>query len=462
MNEPLDPQSGVVNNEAIWERADHAREYRLELLKAGYVPLPVNGKKPVLTDWPNIRPDAGQIRLWAKACWSAENTGILTELTPGFDIDAFYLEAAEAAEELVRQRYQERGRILVRIGRQPKRLIPFRTDKPFNKIEMKLIPPGCSTLIKVIEFLGNGQQFVARGIHPDTKRPYTWHGGEPGQVAQEDLPYITGEEAQRLVDDVAELLVREFGYQHRETRAKVPNDSRPISTSAGVRERQYAKSALEGCASELATTPEGDRNDTLNKKAFRLGTMVARGWVARESVHTRLLAAALASGLEESGARPTLESGLTAGEKQPHEDLAKDGKSTPPIAQPQKVINLDPCHGELMLNAVHQFLGRFVVYPSEHAHDAHALWCVHAHLMQLWDTTPRIAFLSPEPASGKSRALEVTELLVPNPVLAVNVSPPYLFRKVAGENGRLRSCSTRSTPCSGQRPRTTTKRYAAF
>ena len=49
--------------------------------------------------------------------------------------------------------------------------------------------------------------------------------------------------------------------------------------------------------------------------------------------------------------------------------------------------------------------------------------------------TPRIAFLSPEPGSGKTRALEVTELLVPNAVEAVNVSPAYLFRKVADEAG---------------------------
>jgi hypothetical protein len=46
-----------------------------------------------------------------------------------------------------------------------------------------------------------------------------------------------------------------------------------------------------------------------------------------------------------------------------------------------------------------------------------------------WDSTPRIAFLSPERGSGKSRALEVIELLVPRPVYAVNVSPSYLFRK---------------------------------
>jgi len=91
--------------------------------------------------------------------------------------------------------------------------------------------------------------------------------------------------------------------------------------------------------------------------------------------------------------------------------------------------------GEAVLNAVHAFLGRFVAYPSEHALIAHTLWIAHAHLMDCWDSTPRIAFLSPEPGSGKTRALEVTELVVPRPVTAVNVSPAYLFRKVADEAG---------------------------
>src|SRR4029079_13285670 len=84
---------------------------------------------------------------------------------------------------------------------------------------------------------------------------------------------------------------------------------------------------------------------------------------------------------------------------------------------------------------VHAFLGRFVAYPSEAAHVAHTLWTAHTPLMDAWDSTPRIAFLSPEPGSGKTRALEVTELLVPNPVEAVNVSPAYLFRKVASQDG---------------------------
>jgi Protein of unknown function (DUF3631)/Domain of unknown function (DUF3854) len=88
-----------------------------------------------------------------------------------------------------------------------------------------------------------------------------------------------------------------------------------------------------------------------------------------------------------------------------------------------------------LLNDVHKFLGRFVAYPSAHAQVAHALWIAHTHAMEAWDSTPRIAFLSPEPGSGKTRALEISELLVPRPVEAVNTTPAYLFRKVSDPAG---------------------------
>ena len=41
---------------------------------------------------------------------------------------------SRAIEELVRERYEERGYVPVRIGKPPKRAIPFRTDEPFTKI----------------------------------------------------------------------------------------------------------------------------------------------------------------------------------------------------------------------------------------------------------------------------------------------------------------------------------------
>jgi hypothetical protein len=89
-----------------------------------------------------------------------------------------------------------------------------------------------------------------------------------------------------------------------------------------------------------------------------------------------------------------------------------------------------------LLDDVCAFLSRFIAYPDEHTRTAHTLWTAHTHAMDAWESTPRIAFLSPEPGSGKTRALEVTELLVMRPVVAVNTTAAYLFRKVADPLGR--------------------------
>lgn len=91
--------------------------------------------------------------------------------------------------------------------------------------------------------------------------------------------------------------------------------------------------------------------------------------------------------------------------------------------------------GAQLLDDIETFLARFVAYPSDHARVAHVLWAAHTHFMSSFESTPRISFLSPEPGSGKSRALEVTEPLVPRPVHAVNCTPAYLFRKVSDPDG---------------------------
>lgn len=91
--------------------------------------------------------------------------------------------------------------------------------------------------------------------------------------------------------------------------------------------------------------------------------------------------------------------------------------------------------GSAILDDVEHFLGRFVAYPNEPARVAHTLWIAHTWFMDWWESTPRLAFLSEQPGSGKSRCLEVTEPLVPNPIHAVNVTSTYLFRKISGEGG---------------------------
>ncbi|MFE4420869.1 DUF3631 domain-containing protein [Streptomyces sp. NPDC056817] len=92
--------------------------------------------------------------------------------------------------------------------------------------------------------------------------------------------------------------------------------------------------------------------------------------------------------------------------------------------------------GAALLDEVEAFHRRFNVFPHEAAYIAVALWDAHAHLLDCFDSTPRIAFLSPEPGSGKSRALEVVETLVPQPMTAVNASAAALFRSVSNPNGR--------------------------
>ncbi|MEH2527629.1 MULTISPECIES: DUF3631 domain-containing protein [unclassified Bradyrhizobium] len=54
--------------------------------------------------------------------------------------------------------------------------------------------------------------------------------------------------------------------------------------------------------------------------------------------------------------------------------------------------------------------------------------------MSAWESTPRLAFLSPEPGSGKTRALEVTQLLVPNPIATMNATSAYLFRRCGNQD----------------------------
>src|SRR5262249_43489408 len=78
--------------------------------------------------------------------------------------------------------------ILVRFGTAPKRAILRRTEEPFKKIVRKFTLPDGSE--QKLEVLSNGQQVVCYGLHKDTHQPYRWHGGEPGAVCREDLPYV--------------------------------------------------------------------------------------------------------------------------------------------------------------------------------------------------------------------------------------------------------------------------------
>jgi hypothetical protein len=83
------------------------------------------------------------------------------------------------------------------------------------------------------------------------------------------------------------------------------------------------------------------------------------------------------------------------------------------------------------LRDTRDFLLRYVRFSSEAAPTTLALWIAHTHAFDAAYVTPYLQVTSPEKRSGKTRVLEVLELLVPDPLRVVSISEAALFRKVA-------------------------------
>ncbi len=58
-------------------------------------------------------------------------------------------------------------------------------------------------------------------------------------------------------------------------------------------------------------------------------------------------------------------------------------------------------------------------------------------MLQSSDNSPRLALLSPEPGSGKTRTLEVLDLLTPQPMHSLSASPAAIFRTLNVEQPTL-------------------------
>ena len=84
----------------------------------------------------------------------------------------------------------------------------------------------------------------------------------------------------------------------------------------------------------------------------------------------------------------------------------------------------------VVLDQIAMFIHRFVVLSDVQA-DTIALWVAHTWCVDAADTTPYIAVTSAEKRSGKTRLLEVLELLVRKPLPTANISDAALFRAIA-------------------------------
>jgi hypothetical protein len=207
-------------------------EIRLALRAKGYSPVPCTGKAPCISEWQTKRESSeDEIR-----AWPGSNTGVLTEDTTTLDIDIDDPDAAQYVEDLVRDMFGEAGTVLVRFGRPPKRAIPLRTTKPFSKIVYRFKDThGCKHKIEV---LGEGQQVIVAGRHPDTKQPYSWHGTDLWNVPHDDLPDTTEDELtefltpSRSFSKSTSALCAVLPIQATVQRASPHHTSRSISTAS--------------------------------------------------------------------------------------------------------------------------------------------------------------------------------------------------------------------------------------
>jgi hypothetical protein len=125
------------------------------------------------------------------------------------DIDVYDPEQARWTERLARSRLGDTP--LRRVGRWPKVALVYRTaGRPISKTQSpELFKVGVKAKVEVLR---QGQQFVAFGIHPETREPYTWDGATPETTPLAELPAVTQEQVDAFVAD-AERWLRVAGYR---------------------------------------------------------------------------------------------------------------------------------------------------------------------------------------------------------------------------------------------------------
>ena len=273
---------------------------RLRLLTIRYTPLPAHGKQVYLTGWASLTPTPDDIAGWKRHHSDWSNTGIATRHTPAIDIDITDPAIATMIDNLVLDHFGATGVILRRVGLAPKRAILFQTPEPFAKRLAVFDVPAADGNLPRIEILASGQQLIAYGIHPDTKRPYMWEPAGPMQVPREQLPVITAESADRFLEAAVKLL-KKNGWRTKQQSIKPTTTT---STNTPCREQLDIR-AVAGLIRVVANSVEGNRNNATFWAACRAGEMVKAGWFTHEAACDVLLEAAIKAGLPAHAALAT-------------------------------------------------------------------------------------------------------------------------------------------------------------
>lgn len=83
------------------------------------------------------------------------------------------------------------------------------------------------------------------------------------------------------------------------------------------------------------------------------------------------------------------------------------------------------------------FVRKFLVLPNEYYELIYAVWLIHTWLIDAAHTTPYLYFWSKDPASGKTRALDVAGVLACNPHRGDDMTAPIMFKLIERHGGHI-------------------------
>jgi Primase C terminal 2 (PriCT-2)/Family of unknown function (DUF5906)/Bifunctional DNA primase/polymerase, N-terminal len=178
---------------------DFLKIHGLALIDQGYTVVPIQqGKKaPGFDGWQKAKASKDQVNEWLGNGFRQAGVGITTKITCAIDIDCRDEPSALKFEQWCLENI---GTAPVRIGMAPKRLLLYRTTEPFSKRSSDAYVDEWGDK-QQIEILGNGQQFVAFHIHPDTGKPYVWvNDVSPLNVRATDLIELKTEQIDSLIE----------------------------------------------------------------------------------------------------------------------------------------------------------------------------------------------------------------------------------------------------------------------
>lgn len=186
--------------------------YGETLVELGYTVLPIRPgtKRPDIKDWPRHATTVADVRAWYSNGRSQHGVGINARNTPAIDVDVLDVHVADEMSRAIDEIFPGVP-LMTRTGLAPKFLIPFRSDEPFKKLTSTIYTDG--THEHKVEILGDGQQWVAYHVHPDSGQPYAWFDGVGDDgirgVPTRELPHLDRALAQRVIDAFEALAAKQ-------------------------------------------------------------------------------------------------------------------------------------------------------------------------------------------------------------------------------------------------------------